>query len=81
MRHYVFLAQRIKQRGERRQLASDGRLRKPSLFQLLTPGNQMRTGHRSKVLWILETGKGGEVFHIIAISAAGLGVLQISKPL
>lgn len=77
----IFLAQISKQRGERRELAPDARLREPSSFQVFAPGDQMRTGHRSKVLWLVETRKGGEVFHIIAVGAAGLGVWEIGKPL
>ena len=77
----VVLAQRIEQRGQRGELATDGRRRQGARFQVLAPGDQVGAGDGAKVLRANDPDEGGEVPHVLRVGAAGSGVGEVGEPL
>lgn len=77
----VLFAEVVKQRGDRRQFAADGGRRKRSGFQLLAPGDEMRTGHAAEFFRAGDPDETGEVLHVLLVGATGFLVADVGKPL
>jgi hypothetical protein len=79
--HGVFLAEVLKERGERRELSPDRGPRKHAALQILSPSDQVRPGDGAKIRGLVDADEAHEVPNVSLVSAAGEGVVEIGEPL
>ena len=50
-------------------------------LEIITPGDDMRPGHHTKIFGLADTDKAHEIFEIISVPTLGQFVFEIGKPL
>ena len=66
---------------EGRKLSPDGRSSKLTTFKLLAPGDDMCAGHNAKFFRFQNPDKSHEISNVIFITAPGVWIVDIGKPL
>ena len=78
--HRVGLAQRLKQRRERRQFAPDRRAAKGAQLQVAAPGQHVGAADLAKRVRVIDAGERHEFPHIVFVGAARLRVVDVGEP-
>src|SRR5262249_42932885 len=80
MRHGVLLAEIFVERGGGRELAADGGRRELALGESVAPGDDMGAGDGAELFRPGDAGEAAEVGDVVAVGAAGSGIMNISEP-